>query len=279
MHSNNYIVKIVLLLAINLFFLSCTKEEFSINNLDGNIKVFGHGGMGIASTYPMNSHESITKCFNHGADGVELDVQMTKDSVLVLFHNQDLSQGTSLKGKINNLLWSEIKTGYFTEIPYANYSIISLDELFSNIDNLYNYYYTLDCKQYPAEESPVQYENRYRNALIRIIEKYKLKENIYIESSSERFLTKIKQENPEYKLFIYESFENGLKIATDLNLYGMTISTASVTEDQIQLAHQHGLRVAIWNVHSQSENVKAIKKNPDIIQTDNLTHLLKLLKE
>ena len=277
MRLNNYIVKISFLLIVNLFLLSCAKEDFSINNLEGNkIKIIGHGGMGIGSTYPMDSYESITKCLLLGADGVEFDVQMTKDSVLILFHNRDLSQGTNLKGEINTLLWHEIKHTFSIDFPYFNYSLISLDDLFSNIDNLHRYYYTFDCKLYSGQGNDA-YEDTYINALVRILEKYELKNNAYIESSSKSFLTKLKDKNPEYKLFIYPtSFENGLQTAIDLNLYGITISTSIVTKEQIQLAHQHGIRVAIWNIHSQSENIKAIKKNPDIIQTDNLAHLLKI---
>ena len=269
---NKCSAKISFLLIVCFFLLSCAKEEYVIDNLNENkIKIIGHAGMGIASSYPMNSYESITKCLMLGADGVEMDVQMTKDSVLILFHDKELSH---LNSKINDLLWSKIKNINLSAVPYLNYSIISLDELFSNINNLHNYYYTLDCKY--IEE---KYEDTYVRVLIQIIEKYKLKENIYIESSNEQFLKKIQQENPDYKLFIYpNSFEHGLEVAIDLNLYGITISTAVVTKEQIQLAHRHGIRIAVWNVHSQSENVKAIKKNPDIIQTDNLSHLLKILK-
>jgi glycerophosphoryl diester phosphodiesterase len=265
-------VKMVFWSVAIFFLLSCKKEMYIIDNLyDNKIKVIEHGGMGIASIYPMNSYESIIKCLSLGADGVEFDVQMTKDSVLVLFHNQNLSQGTNLKGKISELLWSEVKNGRFIGTPYLNYAIISLDELFSNINNLHRYCYTLDCK-------PDQYEDIYIRALIQIIEKYELKESVYIESSSESFLRKLQEKRPEYKLFIYPtSFEGGLKTAVDLNLYGITISTAIVTKEQIQQAHNHGIRVAVWNVHSQSENRKAIEKNPDIIQTDNLVHLLKIL--
>ena len=267
------------MLIISQLLLSCAKENFAIDNLEGNkIKIIGHGGMGIGSIYPMDSYESIIKCLSLGADGVEMDVQMTKDSVLVLFHNKDLSQGTNLKGAINTLLWQEIKNAYSTEFPYLNYGIISLDELFSNIKNLHSFCYTLDCKLYTEQENSA-YEDVYIRALVKILDKYSLNNHVYIESSSKSFLTKLQGETPDYKLFIYPtSFETGLQTAIDLNLYGITISTAIVTKEQIKLAHQHGLRVAIWDVHSQSKNTEAIKKNPDIIQTDKVEGLLLVVK-
>jgi len=277
MRLSNFMVKAVFLSGTIFFLMSCTNETYIIDNLyDNKIKVIGHGGMGFASIYPMNSYESIIKCLSLGADGVELDIQMTKDSVLVLFHNQDLSQGTNLNGNISTLLWNEIKDGRFIEMPYLNYGIISLDELFSSIENLHNYYYTLDCKLGKNEET---YLHTFMHALIQIIEKYELKEKIYIESYSELFLSKLKEKRPEYKLFIYPpTFENGLKTAIDFNLYGIVISTAKITKEQIQQAHNQGVRVALWDIQSKCENKNAIEKNPDIIQTDNPAHLVKILK-
>lgn len=88
----------------------------------------------------------------------------------------------------------------------------------------------------------------------------------------------IKKQNPNYKLFIYpSSFESGLDIALALDLFGITISTRDITKEQIKIAHQNNIRVAIWNIHSASDNKEAIKKNPDFIQADNIGDLLKLL--
>ena len=49
--------------------------------------------MGITSQFPINTFESINSALALGADGSEVDIQMTKDSVLVLFHNRKLVGG------------------------------------------------------------------------------------------------------------------------------------------------------------------------------------------
>lgn len=130
-----------------LFFCSCKKEKFDIENLNGNkILALGHGGMGLGDTYPMDSAESILHCLNLGMDGTEFDVQMTADSVLVAYHDSELSQSTNLKGTINSLNWSEVKNAHYKETLYLNYTIISLDQLFSNLPNPQQYKFTFDCK-------------------------------------------------------------------------------------------------------------------------------------
>ncbi|UCH14727.1 MAG: hypothetical protein JSV22_01890, partial [Bacteroidales bacterium] len=224
--------KSIVLYLILLIIISCEKEEFNIVNLNGNrITALGHAGMGIGNTYPMNSCESILKCLNLGMDGTELDVQMTKDSVLVAYHNQELSDNTNLKGLINSLDWSELNNAHYNQAPYLNYSIISLEELFTNIANPQEYKFTLDCKLYSDNNNISQFYESYINAVINIVQKFQIENNIYIESQSVEFLTLFKNKKPDYKLFIYpSSFESGLDVAISLGLYGITISTQKITK-------------------------------------------------
>lgn len=257
-----------------LLLISCGKEDLNINN---EIIVLGHGGMGIGQTYPINTFESILKCLNSGTDGSEIDVQLTKDGVLVAFHGQDLSDNTNLSGAINDFNWSEIENAFYTDTPYLNYSILSLDQLFANIPNLNNYKFTFDCKLV-TNNNPVNFKEAYINSLSKIIDKYDLKSNVYIESQDTSFLVQLKEKDPSYQLFIYpSSFEEGFNIALDLDLYGITISTKNVSREQIAQAHNNNLKVAIWNTHSKSKNIEGVNKSPDFIQTDKVKHLVDLL--
>ena len=271
--------KTYICLFLLLSLVSCEKEEFNIVNLNGNkITALGHGGMGIGSTYPMDSFESISMCLNLGMDGSEMDVQMTKDSVLVAYHDNELAGNTTLSGIINSKNWKEIQQARYSHSPYLGYSLVSLDQLFAGIKNYDNYKFTFDCKLI-QDENNKNFYHTYINALIAIVQKYELEDNIYIESQSATFLSILKDKKPEFKLFIYpDSFNSGLKTAVELGICGITISTRDITTAQIKEAHDHNLMVAIWNTLSESDNIEAIKKNPDFIQTDKVRNLIKLLK-
>lgn len=266
---------LIFALSITFLFISCSKENYTKDN---NIIVLGHGGMGIGQTYPMNSYESILKSLNTGADGTEIDVQMTKDSVLVAYHSSDLSDKTNFSGKINDFDWSEIENAFYMSTPYLNYSILSLDELFSNIGNLKDYKFTFDCKLY-TNGNPIKFQKVFISSLAKIVDKYDLKSNVYIESQDTRFLTQLKERDENYKLFIYpSSFKDGLNIALELDLYGITISTEDVSHKQIEQAHSNNLKIAIWNTYSKKRNIEGVNKRPDFIQTDRVKHLVRLLK-
>ena len=137
--------KLIVLFTILFAVSSCKKDNFNILNLNNNkISVLGHGGMGIGQVYPINSFESILNCLNLGADGTELDVQMTKDSVLVAFHDRSLEHSTNISGQIFNKTWGEIKDVTYKNPLYTNYKLISLDELFTNIENPTKYIFFFD---------------------------------------------------------------------------------------------------------------------------------------
>jgi glycerophosphoryl diester phosphodiesterase len=263
-------------LSIVFTLFSCKKNEVNLKN--NPVIILGHGGMGIGYTYPMNSYESIAYCLNLGADGSEIDVQMTKDGILVAFHDDELSDGTTLKGSINSLDWSEIKNEKYKQNPYQNYSIVSLDDIFSNINNIGNYKFSLDCKLYSYKTDPTLFFEKYSEALINIIEKYNIEDNTYIESTDISFLNLLKNKKPNYKLLIYPpSFNSGIEMAMNNGLSGISISTKNITENEVNIAHSKNLIVALWNIQTHAENTDALAKKPDIIQTDKLKKLIKLL--
>lgn len=273
--------KLLLSLIVSLLF-ACENETeiFEIANLNRDyITVLGHGGMGISSAYPINTFESIMSCLNLGTDGSEIDVQMTKDSVLVAFHDSDLTEKTNLTGSVSKYTFAELQEGYYDEMPYKSYAIVSLEQIFSNIDDFSALKFTFDCKLYNAEPTNDAYIGTFANAIVKIAQKYNIQRKLLIESNDKNFLILLSAKNEKFKLFIYpQTFEEGLETATELNLYGITISNEGITTEQLTEAHDKGFRVAVWNVQTENENIDAIRKNPDFIQTDKVKHLVETMQ-
>lgn len=267
-----------LILLVLLF--SCSKKKAEIINLNGNqIDVFGHAGSGISSTYPTNSFESIQHAFDLGATGSEMDVQLTKDSVLVIFHNETMDGNTTLSGRVRDLLWSEIASGQYDVTPYTNYKIWRVTDLINQLDGI-DLRFTFDIKLYPsANEDAGQYFNCFAHAIEQLFAQFGLHSTCFVESQDVTFITTLKSKDVTIKQFIYpQVFETGLQIAQNLDLFGITISTKNISKEQVELAHSLNYWVTIWDVHSRKENREAVQKAPDMIQTDNLEYLLRYLK-
>lgn len=71
-------------------------------------RVWGHrGAMDFA---PQNTLPAFRAAVEQGADGVELDVQLTQDGVLVVFHDARVDALTDGRGPLAALPWSVVKT-------------------------------------------------------------------------------------------------------------------------------------------------------------------------
>ena len=70
-------------------------------------KIWGHRG---ASGYaPENTLEAFSLALEQGADGIELDVQMTKDGELVVIHDERVDRTTEGIGYVKDFTLAELK--------------------------------------------------------------------------------------------------------------------------------------------------------------------------
>src|SRR4051812_39967491 len=108
---------------VGISFLSCSRDPslYHVSNLNGDtISAFGHGGMGPGFKYPIDTWESFEPLLRIGGEGTDLDIQMTRDSVLVFYHHHVLEDGTACFGTVNDKLWSEISGCLFAS-PFSTH--------------------------------------------------------------------------------------------------------------------------------------------------------------
>lgn len=274
-----YYIKSLLFISLAATILSACKKETSVSDLQASnmrsgILVLGHGGMGSSNFYPMNSYESIVNCLSIGTDGTELDVQMTKDSVLVAYHDETLETLTDGTGRVIDYTWEQLQNIKYQPAPYIEYDLASIDTLFRHLDNLNQLVFSFDNKLYfDAPQKAV-----FTRAVIRLLETYQMEQNVFIESHDIDFLVDFKALK-DYKFFLNPtSFEDGLALADSTQMYGIIMDDENITAPQIDEAHSHGLHVQTWGPSSKDDNIEAVQKNPDAIQTNNVNVLVDLLK-
>lgn len=225
----------------------------------------------------MNSKQSILEALKSGATGSEMDVMLTKDSVLVLYHNQSLDKETSCSGQVRNLNWKDIQNCSY-KLPILNPEpLLSIKELFKSITEPENYLFSFDCKLELNEDSI--YLNSFANALIRHIRENGIQTNCFVESFNTDFLKKIHQLDSSIRLVVYTSeFETGLQISKELPLFGLSMDAEKISKEEINEAHQNHLRVSLFNLKSENDNISAIEKSPDYLQTDKLEFAVEALR-
>lgn len=101
--------------------------------------------------YPENSIPAIESVIRMGVDMMELDVKMTKDSVLVLMHDKTVDRMTNGKGKVSDFTYDSLKTlkmkrahNVVTDsirVPTLREALLCCkDRILVNVDHAYPYY-------------------------------------------------------------------------------------------------------------------------------------------
>lgn len=265
------------ILALAFVVFSCKKEKIAINNLNNNkIEVIGHGGMGIDQSYPLNSLESFLAAIGLNANGIEFDVQVTKDSVLVAFHDEFLESITNGNGRVNDKTWDELKDLRYQDPLFASYKIVRLTDLFSSIDNVHSYSYFFDCKKYDYNSNE-GYIHQLASAIVKLVNQFDISESVHIECRREDLIQSLLLKSPGLKVFVNEELRLALEYAKKYSLRGILSPVDQISKEEITLLHEKGLMVVLFNANSRKRNKDAIEKNADFIQTDLVKHLVKQL--
>lgn len=97
-------------------------------------QVWAHrGASGWDKQYaPENTMPAFIKAYEMGADGIELDVQLTKDGEIVIIHDETVDRVSNGTGWVKDYILSEIKKLNFAKLhpEYGFVTIPTLQELF-----------------------------------------------------------------------------------------------------------------------------------------------------
>ena len=149
----------VILAAVLAIFSCAPKQQYAnraekilaeINDPNSDyVVVISHRG--DWRNYPENSIPAIESIIRMGVDMMELDVKMTKDSVLVLMHDQTINRMTNGKGYISDMTYDSLMTFNLKrahnvktdslKIPTLREALLCCkDRILVNVDHAYPYY-------------------------------------------------------------------------------------------------------------------------------------------
>lgn len=83
-------------------------QEYFTYREEKPIIISGHRG-GMMTGYPENCIESCRKTLSMMPSFFEIDPRLTRDSVLVLMHDETLDRTTNGSGKVSDRTWAELK--------------------------------------------------------------------------------------------------------------------------------------------------------------------------
>ncbi len=151
---------------------------------------------GASGYYPENTILAFEKAIEMGATGIETDIQMTKDGVLVLIHDEKVDRTTDGVGLVKDYTYEELCTlnaGTSFSSIYKGLKIPTLQELieFSKDKNI-----LLDLE---LKNNEVQYPN-IEEKLVEMIQFYNIEDIVVVSSFNHYSLVKIKKLSKRIKI-------------------------------------------------------------------------------
>ncbi|EJP6472893.1 glycerophosphodiester phosphodiesterase [Clostridium botulinum] len=227
-------------------------------------KILAHRG---ASAYaPENTMVAFKKAIDMNADGIELDVHLSKDGRIVIIHDEKVDRTTNGKGEVKDFTLDELKkldAGFWFSDEYEGERIPTLEELLKLINNT-NIYLNIEIKAgyriYPNIEEKV----------IDMIEKYKILDRVIISSFDHYSLVRVKEINLNiktgmlYEAALYEPWD----YARSIKVEALHPNYITLTKKFIDKANINNLEINPYTVNDENHMERLIKSKVTSVITN-----------
>ncbi|WP_438444913.1 glycerophosphodiester phosphodiesterase [Gorillibacterium sp. sgz5001074] len=235
--------------------------------------VYAHRG--ASGDAPENTMAAFRLALEQGAEGIELDVQMTADGLLAVIHDETLDRTTDRKGWVGDLTYDEIRRAdaSFRFPAYKGEPVPLLSQV-------------LELLVPTSLELNIELKNGIRlydgmeEAAVRLVREYGLEQRVVFSSFNHYSVAKLVRLAPEIESGIL--YEAGLYRPWD---YASTVGARalhpylySINRELTDAAHEAGLKVRPWTANSEQEWAALTAAGVDAIITNYPARLLAFLE-
>ncbi|MBE6731170.1 MAG: hypothetical protein E7564_05735 [Ruminococcaceae bacterium] len=217
---------------------------------------------GYSGRYLMNTEEAFIKAVEHGSGGIETDVRVTKDGVLVLSHDDDLLYEDGTRLNVENSTYEELKSKPLRNPLSDTKLYVCTFERYLEICRDGNVICFIEFKGEFTDEMTKKAFNMAK-------EIYSL-DMCEMQSGSYDNLLRTRKAFPELKIMItagrdcpWEVLERCVKDGFDLDM-----DYRGITDEIIELFRKNNLKVALWTANSKEGLDFCVSKNPEFIESD-----------
>ncbi len=237
------------------------------------IKVWGHRG--ASGTMPENTIPAFQRAIDMHADGIELDIQLTKDGEIVVIHDETIDRTSNGHGLVADYTLAELRSFNFNrthpEMPYAQIPLMrEVFELVKPSPLIINIELKTGVRDYPGIEEKI----------IAMTKEYEMDNRVIYSSFNHHSILRIKQLCPEARTaFLYE---DGWLDTPD---YGRRYQVTALHPAFYNLreplfvkkTHDNGMAVNVWTVNTDDEVNTCMGLGVDAIITNYPDQVIRYL--
>ncbi|RCW58620.1 glycerophosphodiester phosphodiesterase [Halanaerobium sp. ST460_2HS_T2] len=233
-------------------------------------KIIGHRGG--AAGYPENTLAAFKKAVDFGADGVEFDVQLTRDGEVVVIHDELIDRTMTGSGLVKDYTLAELRemsAGEFFSPEFKAEKIPTLAEVLKVVKGLE--VINIELKNY------LPYP-RLEEKVLKLVDQFGLREQVIISSFNHYSLQKIKRLQPEMKTgcLLMSKMINAADYAFKRGFNALHLHFLTADQEVVEKAHFMGLQLNVYTVNFPDAVVGLLEKKVDMIMTDDIEMALEI---
>ncbi|MCA3898425.1 glycerophosphoryl diester phosphodiesterase [Vibrio vulnificus] len=216
------------------------------------------GHRGVAGSYPENTRVSVQAAIDLGLSWVEIDVQPTKDNVLVVCHDHTIDRCSNGKGRVDAYSLKELQAfdfgGWFDE-AFAGEQIMTLESLL-NLAAEYDLGLNIEVKVDNHDVAKVALN------LKNLLDKSPLTaDKILLSSFSHDIILQLHQHCPGYKLGVLSErlSQRDRQVLKEVNAFSCNLNYRWITEKHIRDLKTGGYQIWCYTVN-QADKFRYLDK-------------------
>jgi glycerophosphoryl diester phosphodiesterase len=241
---------------------------------------------------PENTLPAFEYAIAQGVDALELDMAVTKDTVIVVSHDPVLEppvcNGPREKAVIHELTLAEVKQwdcGAKQNPNFASQQTVpgtrmpTLEEVFA-LAPKGKFLFNIETKSFPDRPQLTPPPEEFSRMVLELVRKHHLESRVVLQSFDFRTLIAMKKLAPEIKLSaLYEGpAKDFVEIAKEADAGIVSPYFPLVTPAQVQASHAAGVEVLPWTVNRPADWEKLADAGVDGIISDDPAALIAWLK-
>ncbi|WP_018247293.1 glycerophosphodiester phosphodiesterase [Orenia marismortui] len=223
------------------------------------------GHRGLAGIAPENTKISFIKAIEYGLDMVELDIQLTKDRELVVFHDYNLQRIAAIDRRVEDMTLKELKEidiGECFDMKFSGQRILDLEEVIRLLRG--NLKINIEIKINRKEARFIA------DKLIAILDREDFQDQVIISSFDHKMIKYIKSIIPTIKAAILVSSLTikPIELINSAAADGIHPHHLVITEDFVREIKKKGFFINTWTVNDKQEFKRLSELGVDGIMSD-----------
>lgn len=233
---------------------------------------FAHRGARMQA--PENTIPAFERAADVGADGVELDVQLTSDGYPAVIHDFELSKTTNGQGLVSDQLLAslrELDAGSYFDAKFAGTRIPTLHEVFEAIGQ--RLLINIELKYFGGEPRLL---TGLAESVVQCIRQHALEKRVLVSSFNPLALRRLKRIAADIPTGFLHDPKMPWPLRNYMWLAALIIGRyearhphySMATEQYVRGAHAQGRRVNVWTVNELDDIRRMYRLGVDMIMSD-----------